>query len=296
MVMQKTQLRFLAVAALALIAAGCANVTGSSTNANMAAARDLAMSVADPTSGTTQEMADLGAFLFGPGALGPQPWSLFHSSDFALYLMDGVLSGKFVWNPSNNDYELSQTNTITAGPISGTATVSISLAFFTSADATGTGVQITIGQPIPSTIHSLTYNRSLSGSFSNSLVGIERQLTSTSSFTVTGLNGTSAGFTVNGTKNVSFTNSYSDGRSISGTLTENVNNVVVTAVLQSDGSYLVSATGTILVDYSATLTSANGTTQQVIRTATITLNGQQMARVDMDGTEVDVDVTTGETD
>lgn len=136
----------MAVAALALVAAGCGNMSGSLAGTNQMAARDMAMSVADPSSGTTQELTDLGAFFFASGAaggLGSAPWS---------------------------------------------------------------------------------------------------------------------------------------------------------AVLQPDGTYLVTATGTIMVSYAATITQADGTTTQVDKTATFTLDGQKTAHLDMDGTDVDVDVTTGETD
>ncbi len=286
-----------AVAASAvLMAAGCANVGTTSVNVNQIAARDLAASVTDPTTGTTEEMTDLGSFLF-PEALGGQPWSLFHASDFALFLTDGVLSQAFLWNAANADYELSETRTISAGPITGTAAVTIAVAFFTSTDASGTGEQIaplTSGAAPFSGVHSLTYNRQISGTFKNSLSGVGRQHSSKSAYTVTGLNGATPGFTITGMKTVSFTDSYPDGKSIAGTITETVNNVAVTAVLQSDGSYLVTATGTILADYSATITDANGTTTQVSRTATITLNGQQTVHIDMDGTEVDADLSTGE--
>ena len=136
----------------------------------------------------------------------------------------------------------------------------------------------------------------MTGSFSNSLSGVQRQHTSTSSFTVTGLSSGTPGFTVNGTKTVVFTNKYADGRTITGTLTQTVNQLVVAAVLQPDGTYLVTATGVIMVSYSATIMQADGSTTQVNTTATFTLDGKQTAHLDMDGTDVDVDVTTGEAD
>jgi len=290
-----TLCRLLTAAGVALLAAGCA-MTGTSTNMNQVAARDLAVSVSDPTSGTTEEITDLGSFLFTEAA-GGRPWALFHAADFALFLTDGALANQLAWSSMNNDYELTRNRSVTAGSISGMADVTIAVAFFTSTDASGTGVQITPLTSGASTsfsgIHSLTYHRQMSGSFSNTASGLKRQLTSTSSFTVTNVNEPS-GFTINGTKTVSFDHTYPDGKTISGTINENVTNVVVTAVLQGDGTYLVTATGTIMVDYSATITQANGTTTQVSKTATITLNGQRIVHVDMDGTDVDVDMTTGE--
>ncbi|HVP19078.1 MAG TPA: hypothetical protein VMU36_08780 [Spirochaetia bacterium] len=292
-----TLLTILAAACVIALAAGCA-LNGTSTSTNQVASRDLAMSVADPTTGTTEEMTDLGAFL-ATEALGELSWSLFHGSDFALFLRDGAIAKQLVWNPTNADYQMTQTRSIAAGPITGTANVTLTVAFFTTSTPGTTGVQIaplTSGGTAFSDVHSLTYSRQMSGSFANSISGLQRKLTSTSSFTVTGLSLSPPGFTIKGTKTTTFTNTYSDGKIVAGTTSENVNNVVVTAVLQSDGTWLVTATGSILVDYSATITQADGTTTQVNRTATITLNGQRTVRVDMDGTEVDVDMTTGETE
>jgi hypothetical protein len=282
-------LRVLTVTAVVVLATGCANVTGTSTDTDEIAAKDLAMSVADPTTGTTQEMTDIGSCVFGVWGAGPRPWSLFRASNFALYLWNG----NFTWNSTNNDYQLNEK--------SSAATISIAIAFFTSRDASGTGVEVaplTTGATPFSSIHSMTYNRQIQGNFTNSFSHIQRQLNSTSTFTVTDLtmNGSSPGFTVNGTRTDNFTNKYTNGATVTGSLTENINNVVVTAALQSGGSYLVTATGTIQVDYSATITRANGTTVTVSHTATITLNGQETVYVNMDGALCKVDMTTGETE
>jgi len=274
----------LAAVGCAMIAAGCANMLGSSMSTSQVAARDLALSVADPASGTTQELTDLGGFLLGGGAVKG-------FDGFALYVMEGFAAGRFTWNPTANDYEATWTRSVMAGSVSGNATVTIDIAFFTSVDASGIGVQVT--NPLaglPSTIHSLSYRRELTGSFSNSVSGEQRQRTSASSFTVTGL---SSGFTVNGSTTVSFTDVSADHRTVTGTLIESINNLSVSTALQADGSVLVSAAGTIMVDYSATITKADGTTVQIQKTATVTLTGQKVAHVDMDGTDVDVDVTTG---
>jgi hypothetical protein len=97
------------------------------------------------------------------------------------------------------------------------------------------------------------------------------------------LNSGTLGFTVNGLKADTFTNRYADGSTVTGTLSETVKQLVVSAVPQSDRSDLVTATGAILVRYSATVTLADGTTNQVQKTATFTLDGRQTAHVDMDG-------------
>jgi formate-dependent phosphoribosylglycinamide formyltransferase (GAR transformylase) len=102
---------------------------------------------------------------------------------------------------------------------------------------------------------------------------------------------------VSGERADTFNNSYSDGTAISGSLTEAVSTpVVVTAVLQSNGSYLVSDTGTIQVAYQATITQANGKSSAISDAATITLNGQETVHVDMGGIHISVDMTTGKTE
>lgn len=304
-------LRILAVAALVVLATGC-SIPGTSTNTTNAtavqiAAKDLAMSIADPTTGTTQEITDLGSCFFGAWGLNPVPWSLFRASNFALYLYsDGFLSKKLVWNSTNNDYEFTESRTVTAGPISGTAkTLTIAVAFFTSTDASGTGVQIDPLTPDTtpfSSIHSITYSRQLQSNFTNSTTGVQRQLSSTTSFTVTNLTvtGSTPGFSVTGTRTDNFTDTYSNGTTVKGSFTETIGSsatpIVVTAVLQSNGSYLVTATGTIQVAYTATITQANGTTSTVSNTSTITLNGKETVYINMNGTRCSVDMTTGETE
>jgi hypothetical protein len=265
------------------------------------AAKDLAMTVADPTTGTVQEMTDIGSAL-GAGEMGSH-WSLHGSSDFALYLADGLRSGQLAWNSTNNDYELNRSRSITAGAFTGSSTVSLSLAFLMSTDGSGTGILVsplTSGGAALSSIHSIAYKRHLLADFTNSVSHVERKTDSASSFLVTALTvgGSNPGFTMSGSKTVAFTHIYSDGTTVAGNLSQTISNsspVVVTAVLQSDGSYLVTETGTIQVSYDATITKADGTTSTVSHTATITLDGTKTVHVDMDGTEVDADTTTGET-
>jgi predicted glycosyltransferase len=82
-------------------------MTSTSTNdtpnatAEQLAVKDLAMSVTDPTTGATQEITDLGSCFFGAWGLNPMPWSLFRTTNFALYLYnDGFLNKKLVWKLS----------------------------------------------------------------------------------------------------------------------------------------------------------------------------------------------------
>jgi len=293
-------IKILGAAALALLTAGCSLTPGPSIN--QIAARDLAASVADPTTGTLQEVTDLGFAFFGVWGLGPQPWSLFRASDFALYLAEGLLSSQLAWSSPNSDYELALSRTFTAGEVTGTATVNLSIAFLESTNGTGMGVKVdplTSGTTPLSSIHSIVYNRQIQADFTNTISHAERKTNSSSSFLVTSLTigGPNPGFTLSGSKTTNFTHLYADGTSITGSLSQTIptsSPIVVTAALQSDGTYLVSATGQITVSYNATITKADGTTQTVSRTATVTLNGQQIVRVDVDGTEVDVDITTGD--
>jgi len=296
-------LKILVAVGLVVFATDCsmtstAGSTSPNATAEQLAANDLAMSVTDPTTGTTQEITDLGSCIFGAWGLNPVPWSLFRAPNFALYLYnDGFLSKKLVWN--QNAYELNESRSVTAGPISGTTTIAITIAFFTSTDASGTGVQIaplTSGTTPFSSIHSLTYSRQLQGSFSNSTAGVQRQLTSKSNFTVTNLTvgSSSPGFTLSGGRTDTFNNTYSNGTTVTGSSTETISTpIVVTAVMQSNGSYLVSATGVIQVAYQATITPAGGKSSTVSETATITLNGQETVYIDMGGRHIGVDMTTG---
>ncbi len=85
----------LAGAVSVLITAGCSSLAGSAASPHGVAARDMALSIADPVSGTTQELTDLGAFLYGSDIakrLDSAPWTLFHAGDFALYFVEGIES------------------------------------------------------------------------------------------------------------------------------------------------------------------------------------------------------------
>src|SRR5208283_2254766 len=153
----------LAGAVSVLITAGCSSLAGSAARPHEVAARDMALSIADPVSGTTQELTDLGAFLYGSDIakrLDGAPWSLFHAGDFALYFVEGIESGKFVWRSTTNDYELTETRSVAAGLISGSANISIDVAFFTSNNSNGPGISISDPSAgFPSTVRSLSYQR-----------------------------------------------------------------------------------------------------------------------------------------
>ncbi len=298
--------RALTVAAVVLLAAACsvapvAPGASSGSDTKQIAAKDLATTVADPTTGTVQETTDLGSVFLGAWALGSR-WPLHGGSDFALYLADGLRGGQLAWSSVNSDYELNRSRNITAGAFTGSSTVSLSIAFLASTDGSGTGTQVsplTSGGAQLSSIHSIAYKRNLQADFTNSTSHVESKTDSTSSFLVTALTvgGSDPGFTLSGSKTVDFTHIYANGTTVVGSLSQTIASsspVVVAAVLQSDGSYLVTDTGTIQVSYNATITKADGTTSTASNTATVTLDGQKTVHVDMDGTQVDVDSTTGE--
>ena len=118
-----------------------------------------------------------------------------------------------------------------AGLISGNANMTIGVACFTSNGSDGPGISISDpSDGFPSTIRSLSYKRQISGTFANAHTDVQRRLTSTSSFTVTGLNSGTLGFTVNGITQATFTNTYADGSVVNGTLSQTVNKLVVSAV------------------------------------------------------------------
>ena len=85
----KVLARYVTGAVCVLITVGCSDLAASSASPNEIAARDMALSIADPVSGTTQELTDLGAFFYANDIakrLDGAPWSLFHAGDFVLYL------------------------------------------------------------------------------------------------------------------------------------------------------------------------------------------------------------------
>jgi len=282
-----------------LAAAGCSGVW----NPAGAAVLDIATTLADPTNGISQEIADIGAFVFESSAASralpdARSRTIPFSAGPVLYMRDRFDQGKFIWNPSAGAYEVTETSLpVSAGDVSGTLTsINFSVSFFTSGDASGTGVQLidpSAGLASSAgTVRSMKYRREVSGTVADSRTGVTRAFSAATDLTVRWGDGTS--LSVEGTHTRTFTHSFPDGRTASGTISLTVPpDLAVAWEQRADFSYMVIEDGSITGTYDATVSRADGTTQDLAKATGMEFDGSETATVSVVGLSVRVNLLTG---
>ena len=287
-----------ALLAAVLAAWGCAG----GVNPAGEAVVDLATTIADPTNGINQEITDIGAYVFastaglkGSGIAGARGMSFRDS--FVLYMRDRLEGGAFTWNPVSGAYELTETSIpVSAGDISGTiASLGLAVSFFTSPEATGTGVELT--DPTAGlaagagTIRSLRYHRQLSGTLTNSYNGVSRDFSAQTDLTAGWFDGIS--LTVDGTHSRSFTHSFPGGRTATGTISLEITELPTSWEQLGDFSYFVTAEGTLTGVYDATVDRPDGSSQALTRAGLIEFDHGEVATVSIIGLSVRVNLISG---
>lgn len=282
-----------------LAAAGCSGVW----NPAGAAVLDIATTLADPTNGISQEIADIGAFVFESTAASrtlpdARSRTITFSAGPVLYMRDRFDQGKFIWNPSAGAYEVTETSLhVSSGDVSGTLTsINFSVSFFTSGDASGTGVQLidpSAGLASSAgTVRSMKYRREVSGTVADSRTGVTRAFSAATDLTVRWGDGTS--LSVEGTHTRTFTHSFPDGRTASGTISLTVPpDLAVACEQRADFSYMVIEDGSITGTYDATVSRADGTTQDLAKATGMEFDGSETATVSVVGLSVRVNLLTG---
>ncbi|MBE3064327.1 MAG: hypothetical protein IMZ69_04840 [Spirochaetes bacterium] len=266
---------------------------------------DIATTLADPTNGISQEIADIGAFVFESTAASKAlPEARSRTMTFSvgpvLHMRDRFDQGKFVWNPSAGAYEVTETSlAVSAGDVSGTLTsINFSVSFFTSGDASGTGVQlIDPSSDLASnagTVRSMKYHREISGTVTDSRTGVTRAFGPPAATDLTVRWGAGTSLSVDGTHTRTFTHSFPDGRTASGTISLTVPpDLAVSWEQRPDFSYMVIEDGTITGIYDATVSRADGTTQDMEKTAGMEFDRSETATVSVVGLSVRVNLLTG---
>ncbi len=284
---------------LLLAAAGCSGVW----NPTGEAVVDVATTLADPTNGISQEIADIGASVFESTAASEAlPDTRSRAMIFAtgpqLYMRDRFDQGKFVWNPSAGSYEVTETSlAVSGGDVSGTLTsISLSVSFFASGDASGTGVQLidpSAGLASSAgTIRSMKYHREVSGTVADSRTGVTRVFSAITNLTVKWSDG--ASLSVEGAHSRTFTHSFPDGGTASGTISLTVPpDMTVSWGQRADFSYIVIEEGTITGTYDANVSRADGTTQDMEKVAGMEFDRSETAIVSVVGLSVRVNLLTG---
>jgi hypothetical protein len=282
-----------------LAAAGCSgawNPTGE-------AVADIATTLADPTNGISQEIADIAAFVFesteasqAPSEAGSRAMTF--AAGPLLYMRDFFDQGAFVWNPSTGSYEVTKTSlAVSAADVSGTLTsISLSVSFFTSGDASGTGVLLTdpsVGfESGEGTVRSMKYHREVSGAVADARTGVTRAFSAITDLTAKWSDADSLG--VEGAHSRTFTHSYSDGRTASGTISLTVpHDLAVSWGQRADFSCIVIEEGTIEGTYDARVSRADGTTQDMEKAAAMEFDRSETAIVSVVGLSVRVSLLTG---
>ena len=284
-----------------LAAAGCSG----GLNPAGEAVVDIATTLADPTNGISQEIADIGAFVFESTAASKAlPEARYRTMTFSagplLYMRDRFDQGKLVWNPSAGAYEVTETSLpVSAGDASGTlTTIYFTVSFFTSGDTSGTSVQLTNPSAglasNAGTVRSMKYHREVSGTVTDSRTGVTRAFSppATTDLIVRWSDG--ASLSVEGTHSRTFTHSFPDGRTTSGTISLTVPpDLVVSWAQHPDFSYIVVEDGTITGTYDAIVSRADGTTQDMTKTTSMEFDRSETAFVSVVGLSVRVNLLTG---
>jgi hypothetical protein len=170
------------------------------------------------------------------------------------------------------------------------------VSFFTSGDASGVGVQlIDPSAGLASSagiIRSMKYHREVSGVVADSRIAVTRAFSATTDLTVRW--GYGGSLSVEGAHGRTFTHSFPDGRTASGTISLSVpRDLAVTWKQRADFSYMVTEDGTITGTYDATVSLADGTTQEMTKTTSMEFNRSETASVSVVGLSVRVNLLTG---
>lgn len=280
-------LRFLIVAVLIagiIVLAGC----GGGGASDSTVAKEVAETFANVGNGFIQEANDNMALFALSGAASGSGLSSssLHTSAVTYTMVLNLGDPHWSWDATNHVYTYSNTIDISIPP---NITGQINPYEVTIMLGTGSTASSNL---IPTDIHSFTYHRNITGYLDNSALGTHRSGTVTTDLVFTGLNDSTAGVIINGTRtaNWTVTGTWSSTGVISFTFTN------VTAQYSFiDGGYVVVYNGNVTVNYTGTITGPRGT-RTVNASGIIQMNGQKTVLVTIDGSTVTVDVTTGAID
>jgi hypothetical protein len=252
----------LAAAALLATLAGCQ--LGGVSEADTEDAKAIAAEIADPSSGVTQEIADLGACLFGePAVKGPVAR--------AARFLAGHL-GEFQWNAETGAYERTRLvfDLVLENRTVHVARVFVSMRFFTSTDGTGTPFQPVLGVALDPNVHSIRWHREVTGTAEHTLSGAVSGFSAESGLLYSQIDTAAGTVTVDGTHSRSFTRTFDTGRTVEGTVSYILSGL---QVVRDPVTGSLSWAGTLQFEYDATVTRPNGTQVQRQRSGEVSFDG-----------------------
>jgi hypothetical protein len=262
----------LAAAGLLAVLAGCQ--LGGVPAAEAEDAKAIAAEIADPSSGVTQEIEDLGAYLFGePAAKGPV-------SRAARFLAGHL--GEFQWNAETGAYERTREvfDLVLENRVVHVARVFVSVKFYSSADGSGEPFQPVLGPALDSNVHSIGWHREVTGTAEHTLSGAVSGFSAESDLLYSSIDTAAGTVTVDGTHGRSFTRTFENGRTVEGSVAYVLSGL---EVVRDPVTGTLSWAGTLQYDYDATVTRVNGTQVQRTRSGTVAFEGSSTFTVTTDG-------------
>jgi len=290
---EDTRMRFrmLAVAgavavAIALAVAGCA--FGPEVSDAEADADAIAAAVAGPSDGFTQEATDIGGMLFGSGSGGGEQSVMGpHAAVFpmgAMRFLDGSFPGiNWVYDEVEKTYTRTRADFDVTLPNHQVHVdlVMVQVQFFTSTDGTGESYgPVDFSSGFDPAIHSLTYNREIASTSTNLSTGTVNVLEAETDLAFTVIDAAAGTATIDGTRTRSFDRTFTNGRTVVGTLTDTVSDLFLDWDAETG---TLTWSGTLLYVFDATLTRANGTVGSRHQEGTIEFSGSSTFTVTVDG-------------
>jgi hypothetical protein len=272
-------------AAIALAATGCAV----GPDVSDAEADAIAAAVAGPSDGFTQETADIGGMLFGsPGGGGDQTVTGPRAAVFpagAMRFLDGSFPGvDWVYDDVEKTYTRTRADFDVTLPNHQVHVdlVMVRVQFFTSADATGEPYgPVDFSAGFDPAIHSLTYHREITSTSTNLSTGTVNVLEAQADLAFTGIDTAAGTVTIDGTRTRSFDRTFTNGRTVVGTLSDTITDLVLDWDAETG---TLTWSGTLTYVFDATLTRANGTVVTRHQEGTIVFSGSSTFTVTVDGT------------
>ncbi len=275
-----------AAAAIALAVAGC--TAGPAAVDAEADADAIAAAVAGPSDGFTQEAADIGGMLFGSGG-GGGALSVFgpHASGFpagALRFFDGGFPGaSWVYDGVEKTYTRSRTDFDVTLPNheAHVDAVLVRVRFFTSADGSGEPYgPVDFSGGFDPAIHSIVYHRQIAATATNLSTGTVNVLDAETDLAFTSIDVAAGTVTIDGTRTRSFDRTFTNGRTVIGTISDTVSDLVLTWSAETG---TLSWTGTLAYVLDATVTRVDGTQVSRHQEGTIEFSGSSTFTVTVDG-------------
>jgi hypothetical protein len=271
------------LAALALVVSGCQ--LGDVTSDAEADADAIAAAVASPSDGMTQEAMDVGGYFFGSSggsaSMKDLPSHVFPANH--VRLVSGDL-GSFAWNPETEAYERSRSNFDVTLPNYSVHvdSVFVQVRFFISTDASGSSYQpVDFSSGFDPWVHSMRYHREIVGTSTNLSTGTVTGYAAESDLVFTDIDTVAGIVTIDGTRTRSFDRSFSNARTVVGTINDSISDLVMTWDAESGA---LSWEGTLTYVLDATVTRPDGTRVVRHREGTIEFSGSSTFTVTVDGT------------